>query len=168
MLRSLIQRAVSYEPAHRPTAAEARALCASLAKRLPGVRMTRLQYCEGVVAPIYAARERLPPVPLDGTLDPRAMAVAVGEAQREALAHVEPAGAPGEIAPLQETGPVARSPVSSEASGRRRPLGLMLAMATALFIGLLTLGVLVTRSKEAPPASSSESVQSVVLEQPAP
>ncbi len=84
MLRSVIQRSVSYEPAHRPKAAEFRGLCASLARRLPGHRMTRSQYCDAVVDPIYQRRRRLAPMPLDGTLDPKAMVQAVAGVQRDA------------------------------------------------------------------------------------
>ena len=162
MLRSLIQRALSYEPAHRPTAAEARALCASLAKRLPGVRMTRRQYCEGVVSPLYAARERLPPVPLDGTLDPRALAVAVDEAQREALTEEQITRPPDDPAPLQDSATDHGGATQPLTPSRRRPLGLLLGTVTALLIGVLTLGLLVTRSKEAPQVSPPESVQEVL------
>ncbi len=168
MLRSLIQRAVSYEPAHRPSAAEVRALCVSLAKRLPGHRMTRRQYSEGVVAPIYAKRERLPPVPLDGTLDPKAMAQAVEEVQRTDEIVDDPTEPPSEAvqSPLAAEVDTGASPAIRPTS--RRPLGLLIGMAAALAVVTLALGVLVSQDGEPTPASAPEPAKATTAVEPEP
>ncbi len=164
MLRSLIQRALSYEPAHRPSAAEVRALCVTLAKRLPGARMTRRQYAGGVVSPLYAKRQRLPPVPLDGTLDPKAMAQEVEDRALEIID--EPTEPPSEISqsvsvstPLAaeiDTGPA--SVAESSPPSRRRPLLLLLAMGFALVLVVLTLSSLVGEDAPQAPAVSEPAV----------
>lgn len=151
MLRSLIQRAVSYEPAHRPSAAEVRALSASLIKRLPGHRMTRTQYCESVVAPIYSKRERLPPVPLDGTLDPKALAIAVEERLREAseppVADTVPGPAPDATALAASiTAPATAAP----APERRKPMALLVLMLLAIVMMGGAMAALFMRSPAAP------------------
>jgi serine/threonine protein kinase len=133
MLRSLIQRSVSYEPAHRPSAAEMRSLCVSLIKRLPGHRMTRIRYCGSVVAPIYQDRKRLPPVPLDGTLDPKEMAKAVLEAhETDRTDQPTETPEPAPVPPLAAEVSVQAPPRKRVGSSGRKPVGLMVVMFLAL------------------------------------
>jgi serine/threonine protein kinase len=154
MLRSLIQRAVSYEPAHRPSAAEVRALCLSLAKRLPGSRMTRRQYCESVVSPIYRERERLPPVPLDGTLDPKAMAEAVEEVQRQIEIIDEGTDTPSLVAPSPQAADIDTGSSPPIRPDNRRPMALLVMMGLALALVALTFGVLLSRGGGSEPQAA--------------
>ncbi len=64
-LLSIVSDSLDYEPTMRPTAANLRARCLDLLAQLPGVSITLDRYCEMVVEPMYEARERHPPIPLD-------------------------------------------------------------------------------------------------------
>ena len=162
MVRSLIQRAVSYEPAHRPTAAEFRALCASAIRRLPGHRVTKAQYASSVIAPLYAKRKRLPALPLEGTLDPKALEEAVDEVKSVVVE--DPDTEVSAIEPLPATIPVTVDPPVS----RRKPIGLALAVLVALgLVGSALVSVL-SRTEPTPAVETEAVVPEEVEETTAP
>jgi len=64
-LLSIFQDTMRYDPTARPSSREFRTRCLDLLGHLPGVSITLDRFCESIVEPLYDARERRPPLPLD-------------------------------------------------------------------------------------------------------